>query len=106
MQISRKKLARLHLSHEDARRLYPLPMMTEATRMNREFHVMVSRFGNRFVMKELGGDEKKEFTSLFQAARHARAMAGSADGALVIYEESGKTMNRIPFKVASLTQLT
>ena len=68
---------------------------------------MVSRFGNRFVMKELGGDdEKKEFPSLFQATRHARAIAGTADGAVVIYEESGKTMNRIPFKVRPLTQLT
>jgi hypothetical protein len=66
---------------------------------------MVPRFGNCFVMKELGGDEKKEFSSLFQAAKHARAIAGSADGALVIYEESGKTMNRIPFKIRPLTQL-
>ena len=81
-------------------------MTLSTTHMNREFHVMVSRLGNRFVMKELGGDEKREFPSLFQAARHARALAGSSDGASVIYEESGKTMNRIPFRVAPLTQLT
>jgi hypothetical protein len=56
--------------------------------------------GNRFIMKELGGDVQQEFPSLFQAARHARAMAGTADGAVVIYEESGRSMNRIPFNVA------
>jgi hypothetical protein len=60
---------------------------------------MVSRMGNRFTMKELGGDVKTEFPSLFLAGRHARALAGAADGALVIYEESGKTMNRIPFNL-------
>jgi hypothetical protein len=67
---------------------------------------MVSRLGNRFIMKELGCDERKEFPSLFQATRHARAIAGAEDGAVVIFEESGKSMNRIPFKVRPLTQLT
>jgi hypothetical protein len=57
--------------------------------------------GDRFTMKEVGGDVKIEFPSLFQAARHARAVAGTADGAVIIFEESGKTMNRIPFNVVS-----
>ena len=82
-------------------------MTSPTPRMNREFHVMVSRMGDRCVMKELGGDVKTEFSSLFLAARHARALAGTEDdGAVVIYEASGKTMNRIPFKVRSLTQLS
>jgi hypothetical protein len=65
--------------------------------MNREFHIVASHFETSFTMKCTGGGDAKEFSSLFAAARHARATAGCEDGFVVISDESGRAMSRIPF---------
>ena len=69
--------------------------------MNNEFHIVVSEtnMSTRFIMKGFVGEVPKVFSSLFAAARHARASAGCADGWIVINDRSQKTVNRIPFRV-------
>ena len=63
----------------------------------REFHIVVSDWCTCFTIKGLAGEAQKQFSSLFEAARHARAISGSAEGFVVISDESGKAVNRIPF---------
>ena len=68
--------------------------------MNREFHIFASDFDTRFTMKETPEDSTHVFSSLFEAARHARSASGSDEGVVVIYGETGENVNRIPFCVS------
>jgi len=67
--------------------------------MNREFHIFASHFDTRFTLKGMNGREPREFRSLFEATRHARGESPHDDGCVVIYDQSGKVVNRIPFHV-------
>ena len=69
--------------------------------MIREFHIFASDFDTRFTMKGSPGTPLQEFSSLFEAARHARTASGSEDGFVMIYGEGGQAVNRIPFYVRS-----
>lgn len=62
--------------------------------MNREFHIFASRADTRFIVK--GDGYPREFRSLFEAARHARSIAGNDGGLLVIHDEENSGVNRIP----------
>jgi len=66
----------------------------------REFHIFASDFERRFTMKGMPGTPPLEFSSLFEATRHARATSCGGDGFVVIYGERGQTVNRIPFSVS------
>ena len=66
--------------------------------MKREFHIFASRMEGRFVMKSVGEGYPREFTSLFEAARHARTLPDCEGGLVIIYDEEGKAVNRIPFQ--------
>ncbi|MEP6672491.1 MAG: hypothetical protein ABJF10_25230 [Chthoniobacter sp.] len=65
--------------------------------MNREFHIFASDFDTQFTMKGTPEDSGQVFSSLFEAARHARSASGSDAGEVVIYGGAGETVNRIPF---------
>jgi hypothetical protein len=65
----------------------------------KEFHIFASHFDTRFTMTETPGAPPQVFSSLFEAARHARTASGSADGFVMIYGEGGQGVNRIPFYV-------
>jgi len=65
--------------------------------MTREFHIVASASETRFTTKFDGG--VLVFASLFEAARHARASSGCENGFVVISDESGRAMSRIPFHV-------
>lgn len=67
--------------------------------MHREVHIVVSDWGTRFTLRGMAGEEHKTFPSLFEAARHARTMSDSTDGCVVVSDESGRPMSRIPFYV-------
>ena len=69
--------------------------------MNREFHIVASKMETCFTMKGLAGGADIQFSSLFEAARHARSTSGCEDGTVVINDESGRAMSRIPFIVNS-----
>ena len=65
--------------------------------MDSEFLIIASDSETSFTM--LGDGDPVEFSSLFEAARHARATSGCDNGIVVIRNESGKAMSRIPFNV-------
>ncbi len=67
--------------------------------MNQEFHIFASDFDTRFTIQGRNGRAPKEFRSLFAAARHARKVSENDDGFVVIYDQTGKIVNRIPFRV-------
>lgn len=67
----------------------------------REFHIFASHFDTCFTMKGIPGGDPLVFSSLFEAARHARTTSGSDDGFVLIYGEGGQAVNRIPFYVRS-----
>jgi hypothetical protein len=66
--------------------------------MNGEFHIFASKRQTRFVVRAMDEGVPKEFTSLFEAARHARTQTTGA-GIVVIHDAEGWTVNRIPFGV-------
>jgi hypothetical protein len=68
-------------------------------RMLRDFHIFAFDLERRFRLKGVGGEPDQEFSSLFEAARHARAIAGAVNGFVVINNEFGKATNRIPFHI-------
>ena len=68
--------------------------------MLRDFHIFAFDLERRFRLKGMGGEPDQEFSSLFEAARHARTIAGAVDGFVVINNEFGKSSNRIPFNIA------
>ena len=70
--------------------------------MKREFHIFASRMAGQFIMKGVGEGYPRVFTSLFEAARHARTLPGCEGGLLVIYDEEEKAVNRIPFEPLKL----
>jgi hypothetical protein len=72
--------------------------MKENFVMNREFHIFASDFDTRFTIKGIKGRAPREFPSLFEAARHARGVSGNEDGFVVIYDQTGKAVNRIPLR--------
>jgi len=63
-----------------------------------EFHIVASNYDTCFTME--GGAGPLEFSSLFEAARHARSACDSDNGLVVISDESGTSLNRIPFNIA------
>jgi hypothetical protein len=65
--------------------------------MIEDFHVIASACETRFTTKGEAGP--MVFSSLVDAARHARRSSGGKDGFLVISNEYGKAMSRIPFNV-------
>ena len=65
--------------------------------MNKEFHIFASHFDTRFVMKAMGDGYPQEFRSLFEAARFARTQPDCEGGLMVIHDEDGRFVNRIPF---------
>lgn len=67
--------------------------------MLKEFHIFAFDLERRFRLKGVGEVPDREFSSLFEAARHARAMADCADAFVVINNEFGKATNRIPFHI-------
>jgi len=69
--------------------------------MNREFHIFASDSGSGFTMKGIKGRAPMQFPTLFEATRHARGESPHEDGLVVIYDQSGKVVNRIPFHVRS-----
>jgi len=66
--------------------------------MNEEFHVIASACETQFTVTVDG--RLVEFSSLFAAARHARSASGRDRGFVVINDEYGRAMSRIPFGVA------
>jgi hypothetical protein len=66
--------------------------------MRREFHIFASESEARFVMKGVGEGYPREFSSLFEATRHARTQPGCDGGLVVIYDRDDKAVNRIPFQ--------
>jgi len=70
--------------------------------MNTEFHIFASDYDTRFTIKRAAEEDATQvvFSSLFEAARHARTTSGSEDGVVVIYGEAGENVNRIPFFVS------
>jgi hypothetical protein len=67
--------------------------------MNREFHIFASDLDTRFTIKGTLGAAPKVFSSLVEAARHARTGSGSEEGFVVIHGAMGEAVNRIPFSV-------
>ena len=67
--------------------------------MNGEFHIFASATESRFTLKGCGQHPAREFSSLFEAARHARTRSSSLKGFVIIYDESAKGVNRIPFSI-------
>jgi len=63
--------------------------------MIEDFHVIASACETRFTTQGEAG--LVEFSSLFEAARHVRASSSSHSAFVVINNEHGKTMSRIPF---------
>lgn len=70
--------------------------------MNREFHIFASRSDTHFVMKGVGEGYPRAFTSLVDATRHARKQSRGQAGMVVIYDEEGSGVNRIPLISAAL----
>ena len=66
--------------------------------MNEEPHIIASACETQFTVK--GEFGSVEFSSLVAAARHVRASSSSTNGFVVIDNEHGKAMSRIPFRVA------
>ena len=66
--------------------------------MNEEPHIIASACETRFTVT--GDAGLVEFSSLVEAARHIRATSSSRSGFVVINNEHGKAMSRIPFQVA------
>ena len=69
--------------------------------MNTEFHIFASHCETRFTIKGIPGTPPQEFSSLFEAARHARTTLGSDDGFVMIYSAGGQAVNRIQFSIRS-----
>lgn len=67
--------------------------------MNEESHIIASACETHFTVK--GDDGQVEFSSLVEAARHVRTSSKSQNGFVVINDEYGKAMSRIPFNVRS-----
>jgi len=65
--------------------------------MNREFHIVASNDEESFTTQGIGAPV--EFLSLFEAARYARSAAGCENGMMVINDERGRVLSRIPFNV-------
>lgn len=71
----------------------------ECGNMHREFHIFVSDFDTRFTIKGCPETPTREFSSLVEAVRHARAVSAGSDGFVAIYPEGGQPVNRIPLYV-------
>jgi hypothetical protein len=69
--------------------------------MDREVHIFASAAETRFTVKGSDTVPGRVFSSLFEAARHARTEANS-EGFVVIYDETAKGVNRIPFSIAAV----
>jgi len=69
--------------------------------MHNEFHIFASNRDTCFTMKGDPETPPLVFSSIFEAARHARATAGIGDGFVTIYNEDHEGVNRIPFCVRS-----
>jgi hypothetical protein len=69
--------------------------------MSREFHILAFDLESRFILKGAAEGVDREFRSLFEAACHARTFAGDAGGHVVISDEFGRALNRIPFRIPS-----
>jgi len=65
--------------------------------MKKEFHIFAGKANSQFIVKGVGEGYPREFPSLFEAARHARTRPGCEGGLVVIYDEEGVAVNRIPF---------
>jgi hypothetical protein len=52
-------------------------------------------------MKGIPGGDPLVFSSLFEAARHARTVSSSNEGFVMIYGADGQPVNRIPFCIDS-----
>jgi hypothetical protein len=76
--------------------LWTLPPNGRSGNMTREFHIVASDSETRFTLKGTPGTSPEEFSSLFEAARHARTASGGEDGFVMIYGEGGLSVNRIP----------
>jgi hypothetical protein len=68
--------------------------------VHHEFHIIASGADTCFTVQESEASPGREFSSLFEAARHARTMSNNA-GFVVIYDESANYINRIPFSISS-----
>jgi hypothetical protein len=69
--------------------------------MSREFQIFASDADSCFTFNGIGEGPRKVFSSLFEAARHARTQSGGEGGVLVIYDEAANAINRIPFSIPS-----
>ena len=66
--------------------------------MNKEIQIIASVCETTFTTTGAAGP--MEFSSLFEAARHARASSECKNGFVVIRDQREKTTNRIPFNIA------
>jgi len=71
-------------------------MEREHTSISREFHIFAGLSGTQFVVKSMRDGYPRTFPTLFEAARHARTQPDCEGGSIVIYDEEGRLLNRIP----------
>lgn len=71
--------------------------------MSRDFHIFASQSDTHFVIKGAGEGYPRAFSSLVDATRHARTQSRGEAGMVVIYNEDGAGVNRIPLISAVLT---
>jgi hypothetical protein len=67
--------------------------------MKGEFHIFASAADSCFTVKEIDAEPGRVFSSLFEAARHARTESKSEEGFVVIHDDTAKAVNRIPFHI-------
>ena len=67
--------------------------------MGIEFHIFASDGHRRFTVKQTGLYGSREFTSLVEASRHLRNYSKDRHGMVVIHDEQGGSVNRIPLQM-------
>lgn len=68
--------------------------------MSSEFHIFTSDGDRVFTVKQTGLNGSRDFTSLAEATRHLRDYTKGTSGVVVIHDEEGNPVNRIPLHMA------
>lgn len=64
--------------------------------MSSEFHILPRASGSQFVVKSMRPGYPRSFPTLFEAARHVRTQTNGEGVVIVIFDEEGRVLNRIP----------
>ncbi len=70
--------------------------------MSSEFHIFASDGDRVFTVKQTGLNGSRDFASLSEATQHLRTHTNGTDDVVVIHDEEGNPVNRIPLHLAAV----